>query len=279
MLYALLQQRIFKISRAEVRRLIVKGAVYVNGRRCRIAGRSLPEQSLIRLEYHPRREAPVFTPEMLQQCILYHRNGILVVNKPAGIPTTPTLDEARFNLVTTMEKWLGHKPGIHHRLDAATSGCILFTTNPERNGFVARLFQENLIHKEYLAVVECRIEPPEQWEVKNQLVRAARKKNRYASTEKLGLENHEGSFAWSRFRILDKKAGRALVHCIPITGRTHQLRVHLSEFGLPVVGDRLYGGPNHARLLLHAHQLSFREEDGSEVKIEAPLPDGFWTTA
>jgi len=168
--------------------------------------------------------------------------------------------------------------GIHHRLDAQTSGCVLLTTDLSRNAFVSRLFQEHLVKKEYLAVVHVKEKaPPKAWEIKNQLVRVQKKKNRYASTRKIGKPDSEGSFAYSRFELLEQRGELALIRCVPVTGRTHQLRVHLSEYGLPILGDRLYGKDREqtGRLMLHAHRLAFREEDGSEVIVEAPLPEEF----
>jgi 23S rRNA-/tRNA-specific pseudouridylate synthase len=111
------------------------------------------------------------------------------------------------------------------------------------------------------------------------LVRAEKKKNRYASTRKLGIPDAEGSFAYSRFELLEHKGELALIRCIPVTGRTHQLRVHLSEYGLPIVGDRLYGAKrtleSPGRLMLHSYRLAFREEDGREIALEAPVPGEF----
>jgi len=160
--------------------------------------------------------------------------------------------------------------GIHHRLDAPTSGLVLFTTKEEMNPFASRLFQESLIQKEYLAV--CTGGNPtlgQKWEIKNQLERAVRKKNIYRSTK----STEEGSFAYSRFEILQVKNNYALVRCEPVTGRTHQLRVHLAEYGMPVVGDRTYGRVKAPRLMLHAHRLTFRHpHEGREVTVEAPLP-------
>ncbi|HRP69117.1 MAG TPA: RluA family pseudouridine synthase, partial [Turneriella sp.] len=240
----------------------------------------------LRVEYHPKNITSHETNALFDgESILYHEDGILIVNKPAGLPTVATIDNARDNLVTQLKVYLGRdmdrppvesRPGtsmylgIHHRLDAPTSGLILFTTKEEMNPFAARLFQESLIHKEYLAV--CIGGNPtvgKKWEIKNQLARAAKKKNIYHSSQ-------EGSFAYSRFEVLAIKDNRALVRCVPITGRTHQLRVHLSEYGMPVVGDRTYGGVAAPRLMLHAHRLTFRHpHEAHEVVVEAPVPKEF----
>jgi RluA family pseudouridine synthase len=285
------------VSKAMARKLVMAGAAYLAGSRCRIASKPVWSGTEVRVEYDANRAKKIDNPvvNLTLDCILYEQAGILVVDKPAGLPTVATLDDARQNLVAMLEALLekrtgdqggehaSGKPvylGVHHRLDAQTSGCILFTTDQGRNGFVSRLFQEHLVQKEYLAIVTVTAKaPPQAWEVKDQLVRAAKKKNRYASTRKLGIPDAEGSFAYSRFELLEHKGELALIRCIPVTGRTHQLRVHLSEYGLPIVGDRLYGAKrtleSPGRLMLHSYRLAFREEDGREVALEAPVPGEF----
>lgn len=272
--HALLQKEIPRgISKSLARKLVMAGACYLNGSRCRIASKPVFEGVEVRVVYKPERvESVRFDAKPLtKENILYHENGILVVDKPAHVPTVPTVDNARDNLVSMLKAYFGKEQyiGIHHRLDAQTSGCILFTTDETRNSFVSSLFQEHLIQKKYRALVHvAREKIPPAWEVKNQLVRAEKKKNRYHSTEFLKLPDTEGSFAFSRFTLLEKRETTALIQAEPVTGRTHQLRVHLAEFGLPVVGDKFYGGPPAERLMLHAESLSFREENaGSEIVI------------
>ena len=259
------------VSKAQVRKLIMIGAAYLNGKRCRIASKPAWAGNELRVEYNPQRiAAPAATGPFDPASILFNEQGVIVVDKPAGLPTVATLDNARDNLVAQLEKHFGYV-GVHHRLDAPTSGLILFTTKEEMNVFAARLFQENLIHKEYLAIVSF-VNPPKEkkWEIKNQLVRAQKKRNIYASTQ------GEGSFAHSRFEILQVQGNLALVRAEPVTGRTHQLRVHLAEFGLPVLGDRTYHGRDADRLMLHAHRLVFRHPvESREVTVEAPVPPEF----
>lgn len=302
------------VSKALARKLVMAGAAYLAGSRCRIASKPVWAGTEVRVEYDAARvHRPVNPGTVLERsCVLYEKHGIIIVDKPAGLPTVPTLDDARHNLVAGLEKLLGRKLGIHHRLDAQTSGCLLFTTDPARNAFVSRLFQEHLVKKEYLAIVTLNGRtPPKTWEIRNQLVRVAKKKNRYASTPlstgastalstgasarlSTGASTDsgtgasavpndtanpavEGSFAYSRFELLDMRQNLALVRCVPVTGRTHQLRVHLSEYGLPILGDRLYGGATADRLMLHARSLEFREDDASMVLVEAPIPEAFKT--
>jgi 23S rRNA pseudouridine1911/1915/1917 synthase len=290
--HALLAERVEGgVSRGMARKLIMIGAAYLNGSRCRIASKPVFGGIEVRVEYKADRLPQAQqqnVPDLTQADILYHENGIIVVNKPPRLPTVPTLDNARDNLVAALKRLLSKSAdsgetylGIHHRLDAETSGCILFTTDPAMNVFAAGLFQENLIQKEYLAAVTLKQPVREKiWEIKNELVRAEKKHNRYASTEWLAARGQkgakpEGSFAFSRFEILQTLEPRALVRAEPVTGRTHQLRVHLSEYGMPIIGDRTYGGEPADRLMLHARRLQFRGSDGKDVVVEAPLPEAF----
>lgn len=351
--HALLAERVEGgVSRGMARKLIMIGAAYLNGSRCRIASKPVFGGIEVRVEYKADRLPQAQqqnVPDLTREDILYHANGIIVVNKPPRLPTVPTLDNARDNLVAALKRLLatanvdgspgtsegqgspksparttrsspetvylgeptdrprvegspgiseGHggpkspartmrsSPetvylGIHHRLDAETSGCILFTTDAAMNVFAANLFQENLIKKEYVAATKLKPGMREKkWEIKNELVRAEKKHNRYASTEWLAAHGKtgakpEGSFAFSRFEILQTLEPRALVRAEPVTGRTHQLRVHLSEFGMPIIGDRTYGGEPADRLMLHARRLEFRGPDGKDVVVEAPVPEAF----
>lgn len=263
------------ISKSMTRKLVMVGATYLNGSRCRIASKPVYSGNEIRVEYDPRkfRTLPVHTVKLGPEHILFNEAGLIVVNKPANLPTVPTLDNARDDLVSALRGLLGKNQylGIHHRLDAPTSGCVLFTTTEDMNTFAAGLFQENLVQKKYLAVVNLPNPPPEKkWEIKNQLARAEKKKNIYASVKT------EGSFAHSRFELLQSKGDLALIACEPVTGRTHQLRVHLSESGMPILGDRTYQGKEYSRLMLHAWKLTFRHPtEKREVVVEAPAPEEF----
>lgn len=273
--HALLNEKVSGgVSKSLARKLVMIGACYLNGSRCRIASKPVFKGGEVRVEYNPEkvRSVQLEFPSLTEKDVLYKEDGLIIVNKPANLPTVPTLDNARDNLIAALHTLLGKEQyiGIHHRLDAPTSGCILFTTDEAKNVFVANLFQESLIQKEYLAVCTVRHPPPaDKWEVKNQLARAEKKRNRYQSTP------GEGDFAFSRFEKLQQKGNLLLVKAEPVTGRTHQLRVHLSEQGLPVLGDKTYQGEEAARLMLHAHILRFRTPAGQDIAIEAPVPPEF----
>jgi RluA family pseudouridine synthase len=220
------------------------------------------------------------------------------VNKPPGLPTQPTLDEARANLYALLKKFLAERGdrdpyvGLHHRLDRDTSGVMLFTKRKEPNGEVGRIFQEHRAQKTYLAIVAVseRREDlargksaatgiralPKSWTVENFLGREGGKAG------KMRAVRSGGDRAITEFRCLAQVERFALVEAKPKTGRMHQIRVHLSEAGSAIVGDTTYGGLRDTRggeiprVMLHAVALTFPHPISKlEISFTAPLPTDF----
>jgi len=279
------------LSKSKVRMLVMAGAVYLNGKRVRIA--SKPVLANARIDVYvdlqklkadsASREKPfVLTADR----ILYEDDYLIAVDKPPGLPTQPTLDEARINLFAAAKKFLAERDGnpqayvgLHHRLDRDTSGVILFTKKAEANAGVADLFSKHLATKTYNAItIKPRKLPESEWLVKNYLgrLKTAGKKAVY------GAVRAGGDFAHTDFRLLEALGDRLWVEARPRTGRTHQIRVHLSEAGMPILGDSTYGGPGELgshkipRLMLHAVSLTFPHPIlKNEVTISSPLPKDF----
>ncbi len=278
------------LSKAKVRQLVVAGAVYLNGKRVRIASKTVFNGARVEayvdlkklFESHPSRVDIPFT--MGPDSILFEDDDLIAVNKPAGLPTQPTVDEARANLFAVVKRYLSERDrnpgayvGLHHRLDRDTSGVILFTKRLSANAGVARLFAEHLAEKTYLALARkpSRLPPPA-WKVDNFLAgekgggRARR--NRYQSVRS------GGDRAITDFRLVEELPSALLIEAKPRTGRTHQIRVHLSEGGMPILGDTTYGGEDPAvpRLLLHAAALTFpHPAHNNTVTVQAPIPKDF----
>lgn len=282
------------LSKGKIRKLIVAGAVYMNRGRVRIA--SKPVRTGMRIEVHideeklrsssegegPTRE---WKPADLE--IVHEDEWIFGVNKPAGLPTQPTLDEARANLYMLLKKRFEYV-GLHHRLDRDTSGVMLFTKKKEVNAEVGKLFQAHLARKTYLAIVsvkERRGESgsrvlSEEWTVENYLAREKGKAGKMRSVRS------GGDAAQTDFRLLAQEGAYALVEARPRTGRMHQIRVHLSEAGTPIVGDRAYGGEVEIdkrtvpRVMLHAAELRFpHPHSKTEVVFRASPPEDFISIA
>jgi 23S rRNA pseudouridine1911/1915/1917 synthase len=297
------------LSKGQARKLIVAGAVYLNRRRVRIA--SKPVIVGAELEAHvdfariqtgaSRSEAHRLGWKMGPDSILFEDEWLIAVQKPAGLPTQPTLDEARLNLYAALQKFLRERDsdpqayvGLHHRLDRDTSGVVLFTKKKEANSGVSDLFAKHLAQKRYHALCtgpwipgfRAR-DPGDVFTVRNFLKRLPGKTSRFGSVRSGGDAAH------TDFEVASRLSAECWeFRCWPRTGRTHQIRVHLSELGLPIIGDPAYAerferqiqGASGARvlqrlkprLMLHAQSLEFAHPlTAQKMFIESPLPEDF----
>ncbi|MGK5086732.1 RluA family pseudouridine synthase [Bdellovibrionota bacterium FG-2] len=284
------------VSKAKVRKLIIAGAVYLNRKRIRIASRSVQKGSRIEVFVDFKRLFEAEGPsrdrsfKLAADSILYEDESLIVVNKPPGLPTQPTLDEARDNLYALLKKFLAARDGIadayvglHHRLDRDTSGVVLFTKVKEANLGVSELFSEHKAVKLYQSIV---LKPEHanallqegRGEVRNYLA----KKRGAGKRARIEVVHSGGDFAHTRFRVLRAEGQGTLIEAQPLTGRTHQIRVHLAGLGLPIAGDTFYGGIGRIgeyqvpRSMLHAACLTFPHPLlNKEVSVAAPLPEDF----
>lgn len=204
---------------------------------------------------------------------VFEGQGLLVVSKPAGLPTHRTSDARRPNLFDALR---AAHPGVSllHRLDADTSGVMLFTLDADWNPRLASLFEHGGIEKTYLAVVSNAHGMRECWTTESLIARARRRQNVYHSVSPEEAAHHDTARpARTLFRLRAAVGPLALVEARPITGRPHQIRVHLADEGLPIVGDRIYGGRLAPRLMLHAWTLTFNDPPtGKQWRFEAPIP-------
>jgi RluA family pseudouridine synthase len=234
---------------------------------------------------HPATPSLAWTPAR----VLFEDEWLIAVDKPAGLPTQPTLDVSRPSVLSVLKDYLqkrdGHEPylGLHHRLDRDTSGVLLFTKNQKANAGVGALFAEKKAQKTYQALAVLGAGCAEAWEVKNYTGIVGR----MGKASKYGAVRSGGDPAQTVFRELERLPGVLLVEAKPLTGRTHQIRVHLSEGGHPILGDEFYGGPTSLRLgsgarlmfprvMLHAAALEFcHPMTQAQHTIASPLPEDF----
>lgn len=271
------------VSRSQVQRLIRDSRVSVSAGDAK-ASLAMTTGMVVDVDVPPPLPA---TPgaEDLPLSIIYNDVDLLVIDKPAGMVVHPaaghatgTLVNALLHHVTDLSGVGGmERPGIVHRLDRGTSGIMVIAKHDRAHRALSAQFHDRLVRKEYLALVwrapsiGLRIDDPIGRDPNNRKRMSGRaRRGRTALTEVIDVE------------VL---RGVSLVRVSIGTGRTHQIRVHLSEHGFPLVGDALYGGvhkrlPTHlaavarlARPFLHAARLSFAHpSDGRTMTFEAPLP-------
>ena len=198
--------------------------------------------------------------------ICFEDDHLLVINKPAGVNThapSPYAGEGLFEWLRNREpRW--ETLAIIHRLDKETSGIMVFAKTVEANRSLTQQFEERRVKKTYVFLTDGPV-PRAEFTVKSTLVRAGEK---YVSRPA-----HAGGVeAETNFRISPKLGGHTLVEAEPLTGRTHQIRVHAADAKMPICGDRLYGGSRALRLCLHAYRLRLAHPVTNQPLVfEAPF--------
>jgi 23S rRNA pseudouridine1911/1915/1917 synthase len=274
-------------SRGAIQRLIEEGHITVNGRR--VKPKHEPRLGeMISVTWPEARPAEAH-PEEIPLDVLYEDKDLLVLNKAPGIVVHPAAGHEEHTLVNAL---LHHckgqlsgiggvaRPGIVHRLDKETSGCMVVAKNDATHLALSEQFAGRTMDKTYLAIV-CGELRRESGEIRAAIARHASHRKRMAVTEGDGRE------ARTTYRVLERLLYSTLVEASLHTGRTHQIRVHFQHIGFPVAGDETYGAKqtrklteltNYTppRLLLHAHKLAFvHPRTARRRKFEAPRPPDF----
>ena len=265
-------------SRAAAERLIASGAVRVDGRQ-RPKGHRLAGGERLELTLHPP-EPQALVPEDMDLTICYEDEHLLVVDKPAGLVVHPGAGHQDGTLVHGL---LGRgiaggldseRPGIVHRLDRDTSGLLVVARSAEAHRRLAGLVERREVSRAYVAVVRGR---PLSWRGR---IEAPIGRDR-GDPSRQSLDTDTPRDAITHFDVNELFSTHALLDVQLETGRTHQIRVHLAEVGLPVSGDPVYGIAGDlglSRQFLHAAKLSFVHPfTDAEIEIASPLPEGLAT--
>jgi 23S rRNA (cytosine1962-C5)-methyltransferase len=189
-------------------------------------------------------------PDFDEGRIVFRDDGLLVVDKPAGVPSQSAEPDVHDDLPSRLRA-LSPYLGTHQRLDAETSGLVLFTTDRAANAPIAAEFEKRRVKKTYVACVKAQKPFAREGTLRGTI---------------------DGKNAVLRYRVLERRGERALLSIDLETGRTHQARVQLARAGAPVAGDALYGGAPAARLMLHAAGLSLTSPSGKHLSLRAPEP-------
>jgi tRNA pseudouridine32 synthase / 23S rRNA pseudouridine746 synthase len=208
---------------------------------------------------------------MLEDRILFIDGEAIVLDKPAGLPVdTPKRGgDSLAARIDELKCGFQRPPVVMHRLDQDTSGCLLLARNPKARAAFQQAFEARLVEKYYLAVVGSEIAEDEG------VIDLAVAKRSSAEAGWRMVGDPEGQAAVTRWRKVKIIDGRTLVEFRPLTGRTHQIRVHAREaFGSGIVGDRVYGIPG-GPMLLHASRLVVPRSRNPAIDVTAPLPDYF----
>lgn len=275
-------------TRSKIQKLILEKRILLNGREPKSSD-FLKVGDKIELTLSEKKKNEIL-PLNFPLKVWYEDENLFVVEKPSNMVTHPafghyedTLVNVLLSLNIPLSTYQGReRAGIVHRLDKETSGLLVVAKDERTHQFLSRQFAERRVQKEYLALVwgslpeeEMEVSAPLKRDLKNRKKMAVDKKGKEAKTIFLSIDN---------FRFI------SLVKAVPKSGRTHQIRVHLSYIKHPIVGDFLYGGhlengvPSSkiknfvkecGRFFLHAHKLVFENIEGKKIEVVSPLPEDF----
>ncbi len=259
------------ISRSEIQKLIKSRQITVNKKPTE-ASYNLRKDDFLEITFPPPKR---IQPEKIPLKIIYEDSEILVINKASGVVIYPTSDYHKGTLANAIASHTNKilpgektRPGIVHRLDRGTSGCLVVAKTESALKFLQEQFKKRSVSKKYLCLVSGKL-TPENGEINLKI-------ERDPFTIKKWRVGPNGKEAKTLYGVKQYFGERySLLEVEPKTGRTHQIRVHFSAIGHPIVGDKLYGGkPLLKRPFLHATSLGFiHPKTGRFVEFNAPLPD------
>ena len=267
-----------EFSRARLQGFIKSGCVDVNGELTQKTGRILEEGSLVEMRIPPAVPTDL-VGENIPLNIVYENDDLLVIDKPAGMVVHPAAGHSSGTLVHAV---LGYdpdiegiggegRPGIVHRLDKQTSGLILLAKNDKALLWLQDQFRLRKVEKTYLALVDGKPPTP------SGRVEAAIGRDSSHRKKMAILPEGRGREAVSEYKTLEQFSNHTLLEFHPLTGRTHQIRLHCAFLGCPIAGDEIYGKKNSSigigRHFLHAKKLKILLPDEEQPRVfEVPLP-------
>ncbi|MCX6968012.1 MAG: RluA family pseudouridine synthase [Verrucomicrobia bacterium] len=266
------------LSRSRLQALIKEGHIRVNGEPAKSGEKLRPGK---RVSVHEPQAVPITgtEPEAIPLEILFEDVDLLVLNKAAGMVVHPAAGNPSGTLVNAL---LHHcpslsgiggaqRPGIVHRLDKETSGCLVVAKNDLAHQSLSKQFAGRNILKKYLALASGHF-AKKSGVIEKEIARHPVHRKKMAV-----VETGRGRASTTEYRVLRELPDASLVECTLHTGRTHQIRVHLKHLGHPLMGDALYGRRvGYPRQMLHAWKLGFTHpRSGQWMEFESPIPDEF----
>jgi 23S rRNA pseudouridine1911/1915/1917 synthase len=275
------------LSRGALQRLIAEGNVRVNGKAVKATHHPRAGEQ-IQIQWPAPKPSQAHAEEMAL-AVLFEDENLLVLNKPPNLVVHPAAGHQEHTLVNAL---LHHcrgqlsgiggvaRPGIVHRLDKDTSGCMVIAKNDRTHLALATQFAQRQTRKLYLALV-CGAMTSLSGEIRAGIARHPSHRKRMA------VAGEGGRDAWTTYRVLERFESATLVEAQLHTGRTHQIRVHFHHIGFPLVGDQVYGkrpnqtlsektGYSAPRQMLHSSSLTFVHPASQKaLTLQAPLPEDF----
>jgi len=275
-----LQRELKGVPKTRLYRALRKGEIRVNKGRVKadyrvVTGDQVRIPPLRVAERDELQAVPGRWADLLEQRLIYEDAGLWVLNKPSGLAVHGG-SGLSFGLIECLrllrpeERYLE----LVHRLDRDTSGCLMIARKPAVLKELHRQLRDDVVHKTYLALVGGK------WSARRTFVEAPLQKNTLKSGERIVRVEQAGKAARTNFRVVERFADSTLVEAMPVTGRTHQIRVHALHAGHPLLGDDKYGNREAdqaarerglKRLFLHASGLEFRNMEGQLQRVSAPL--------
>lgn len=263
------------LSRTSVQKLIESGEVLLNGEKKKSSYRVKPGDHVLMERPRSSEEGRLAAQEIPLE-VVYEDRHLIVVDKPQGIVVHPgpghpdgTLVNALLGRSVNLPDVGGKKrPGIVHRLDKDTSGAILVVKTKKAYRSLKEQFKQREVKKEYIALVEGSFEE-DTGTIEAPIGRSRKDK----TSRKVTMD---GKNAATNFAVKKSFSDTSLLSVFPLTGRTHQIRVHFKYIGHPVVGDRKYGAEKDSGLMLHALRLGVNHPESKErVTFETEIPERF----
>lgn len=268
------------LSRTIIQKLISEEKILVNGKKTK-SSYKVCEGDIVTIENIEAKEDTYLKPQKMDLDVIYEDNDIIIVNKEKGIVVHPgngnpdgTLANAILERCKDSLSGIGGtiRPGIVHRIDKDTSGLVIIAKNDNTHLKISKQIQERTVSKTYIALVRGVIKENEAT-INMPIGRSTKDRKKMAVTK-------TGKEAVTHFKVLKRYDGFTLLEVKIETGRTHQIRVHMSEIGYPIVGDEVYSnGKNPFNVkgqMLHAQKLEFlHPTTNQKVTYEAPLPEYF----
>ncbi len=266
------------VPKSRIYSMIRKGEVRVNSKRISPKYR-LAKDDRVRIPPVTSSEnltgpIPVSAITALRNSVIFEDERLLVIDKPTGyaVHRGGTLKYGIIDALLCL--YPGQKLSLAHRLDQATSGCLLIAKTVEETSYLHSIFRSNSVRKIYDAIVVGN------WERKSRVVSKPLKRYMTKDGQRFARTSINGAYSRTEFVLVAEGKAASWVRAVPTTGRTHQIRVHAHSVGHPIIGDVKYNPNKHlkaSRLMLHASEVKL--PDGRSFKSNVPVEfDGFWAT-